>query len=728
MSTTPKLQEQSTPSNIGSRPIRAGIVGTGYIADFHALGIHRVEGVELVSACDANLKSAQSFASHWQAPTVFDSLGSMLESQRLDSVHLLVPPNLHYPLARTALEAGAHVLIEKPMCISVAQADELCTLARESGLKLGVSHNMLYAGAYQRLRDLARSGVLGPLDYVAINHFVELGQIRLGPFDSWMLRSPGNLFLEFGPHLISALLDLVGTPSDIVATADRRINLPGGAYTFARWRVRATVGRTAVDININLGPGFPQRTVVVRGLLGSATVDYDANTCTIDNRTPLGIDLDRYKRSRTLAHQIRSQARQTFSDYLLSKLKLRGRGNPYQITFIDSVAAFYSAVRTNTTPDSRINGSSGRDVVECCTRIIEAAGVDLATAPNPRRQNNPAIRPTVLVIGGTGFIGRELIRQLIDANYCVRAAVRGSGPMLDEFGSNHLEIVRGDLHSEADLRAMMDGIEFVYHLALANVKTWDDHLRYNVEPTRLIGEACLAAGVKRLIYTGTIDSYYAGAKAGTITEQTPLDTNIKRRNNYARSKAAAENVLLEMHHAKRLPLVIFRPGIVIGQGGNPFHFGIGTWASEGVCEVWGDGNNKLPLVLVADVASALVRGIQVGGIEGRSYNLVDDPILTAHDYLNELQRRTGMALNIHYRPVWRFYLVDLIKWIVKVAVRHPDRSRIPSYFDWESRTQKALFDNKRARDELSWAPASNRQKLLDNGVGGSLQAWLAASK
>jgi nucleoside-diphosphate-sugar epimerase len=299
--------------------------------------------------------------------------------------------------------------------------------------------------------------------------------------------------------------------------------------------------------------------------------------------------------------------------------------------------------------------------------------------------------------------------------------------VLEEFDSNRLEIIRGDIHSESDLRTMMNGIDFVYHLAAdSGAKTWEDHLRHNVEPTRLVGEACLASGVKRLIYTGTIDSYFAGARAGTITERTSLDTKIDRRNYYARAKAAGENILVEMHHTKKLPLVIFRPGIVIGRGGNPFHFGVGRWVAENMCEVWGDGNNKLPFVLVSDVASALVRGIQIAGIEGRSYNLVDEPVLTARDYLRELQRRLGAPLSIYYRPIWRFYLTDLTKWVVKMAVRHRDRTRIPSYFDWESRTQKAHFDNKRARAELGWAPASNRQQILDEGIGGSLQSWLAA--
>jgi predicted dehydrogenase/nucleoside-diphosphate-sugar epimerase len=707
-----------------SQPMRAAIVGTGYIADFHARAIQQAEGVELVSVCDANLNRAKSFAAQWGITKVFDSLKSMLDSEHVDTVHVLVPPDQHHSLAKIALQSGVNVFLEKPMCTSAEEADELLALARDDGLRVGVSHNLLYSGAYRRLRETIRSGVLGPLDHVTFNQFAELGQIRFGPFDSWMLCAPGNVILEIGSHVASALIDLVGMPDSVVATVDRRVDLPGGKHVFRRWRVRATAGRAAIDININLAPGFSQRGVNVRGLIGSATADFDANTCTTDQGSPLSIDLDRYKRTRLLIRELRLQAWETLRDFALSKLKLRRRGNHFQASILDSVAAFYHGLRFDTAFDNRVAGPTGRDVVELCGKIIRAAGVEpqRVLAPRPRRTSR--IHPTVLVLGGTGFIGRELVRQLLTAGYGVRAAVRNSGAVLEELNSTKLDIVSVDIGSEAHLRAAMSGISFVYHLARVNAKTWEDNLRRDVEPTRLVAEACLATNVKRLIYTGTIDSYYAGAKAGTITENTPLDRNIERRNYYARAKAAAEAILTEMHRTKGLPIVVFRPGIVIGQRGNPFHWGVGMWASPGVCQVWGDGKNELPFVLVGDVAAGLVRGIQVDGIEGRSYNLVDLPLLTARDYLKELQRRAGMKIAIQYQPIWRFYSTDLAKWLVKVAVRHPDR-RLPSYFDWESRTQKATFDCTLTRTELGWEPASNRERILDEGIGRSLLSWLA---
>ena len=93
-------------------------------------------------------------------------------------------------------------------------------------------------------------------------------------------------------------------------------------------------------------------------------------------------------------------------------------------------------------------------------------------------------------------------------------------------------------------RKAIAGSRVVYHLARANVKTWDEFTEQDIEVTRHIAETCRCSRVGRLIYTGTIDSYYAGAKAGTITETTSLDPYIAWRNLYARAKAVSENLLM----------------------------------------------------------------------------------------------------------------------------------------------------------------------------------------
>ena len=154
------------------------------------------------------------------------------------------------------------------------------------------------------------------------------------------------------------------------------------------------------------------------------------------------------------------------------------------------------------------------------------------------------------------------------------------------------------------------------------------------------------------------------------------------------------------HRERGLPVIVFRPGIVIGRGGSPFHWGIGMWSRNAVCHIWGQGRKPLPFVLVEDFTQALVAAVDVAEIEGESFNLVAETDLTAFDYLQALEEHAGVSFQKFPTPPWKFYAVDLVKWAVKQMVRHPDKRR-PSYRDWESRTQRAHYDCTKARRLLN---------------------------
>ena len=145
----------------------------------------------------------------------------------------------------------------------------------------------------------------------------------------------------------------------------------------------------------------------------------------------------------------------------------------------------------------------------------------------------------------------------------------------------------------------------------------------------MLAEAALADGVRRFVYTGTIDSYDSADARTVIDARTPVDARMARRNLYARSKAACEALLQRMHAERGLPLVILRPGVVVGVGSPPAHWGVGMFHSDTRAELWGDGTNKLPLVLVDDVAEGLALALDVPDIEGKTLLLTDEPLLSA---------------------------------------------------------------------------------------------------
>jgi nucleoside-diphosphate-sugar epimerase len=233
--------------------------------------------------------------------------------------------------------------------------------------------------------------------------------------------------------------------------------------------------------------------------------------------------------------------------------------------------------------------------------------------------------------------------------------------------------------------------------------------------TQNIAERALAKGIKRLIYTGTIDSYYSAKATDIITGDTELDTKSRTRNNYARSKAACEALLMDMHKLKGLPVVIFRPGIVIGAGCPPAHWGVGMFQSDTRVQFWGDGLNKLPFVLVEDVAEALALALDRAGIEGQTFLLTDEPLLSGQEYVDIISKESGTKVRAEPTPIWKFFMGDVIKEAAKHVIRHPNR-KIPSYRDWDSRSHRARYDNSKTKQMLGWKPAGTREALVDRGI------------
>jgi nucleoside-diphosphate-sugar epimerase len=537
-----------------------------------------------------------------------------------------------------------------------------------------------------------------------------------------MLRDPRNILIETGPHLVAQMLDLVGEPEEMEARATNPIELPTGRKFYRRWQVNALKGQTAVELRFSFVPGFGEYTIHVRGSLAAATVDFERNTYTVDEHRPCDPDFDSYEMNVSRAKSLKRQARRNLWEYALSKMHLCARGNPYGASIAGAMDAFYDSQ----TLDERVDGRTGAKVIGICEELGRLANIpaDEIEAWTARAVVQTAAAARILVLGGTGFIGRELVRQLIASGHAVRLLVRSVAGIPEELRKSGKPDCRiGDLSNRQDLLRAMEGIECVFHLARANVKSWADYQALEIEATRRVGECALEAGVKRLVYTGTIDSYYAGAKAGTITEATPLDPKIKRRNLYARAKAESEEILMRMHQERGLPVVIVRPGVVIGRGGNPFHWGVGMWWNDSVCQMWGEGNNKLALVLVEDVARALTAAMEKPGIEGSSFNLVGDPCLSAREYLDELDRAGRMRIQRYATPILRFYLTDLMKWVVKVAVGHKER-QIPSYRDWESRSQGAVFDCTAAKTTLGWEPFCSREELVRRGIEEPLREYM----
>ena len=701
--------------------IRVGLLGAGYILQAHAKALAAIDGVALHAVCDLSRERAAQAAASFGIPNVYTSVDELIASE-CEVVHVLLPPYLHEATMRRLLDAGKSVFVEKPMGLSSAECRALAELAESCKLQLGVNHNFLFLPGYEALRSDIEQRRLGPIDHVTVNWLYALGLIQFGPHNNWILGSEGNLLFELGSHVAAFVLDLLGPLDDLKAIAGQSIGLPGDQRVFRHWNVVGTRGGASVSLNLSVMPGHPDRSLHVRGLAAAGHFDFERDLYWREQVHSNSAMFDQLHAARDNARQIGRSGWANVRRYLGATFARTPHQGAFQGSISRSVAAFYET-RTGVL-DRRLQARFGAEVIALCERIASAAGAAPAAGVKAIvTEDRPALRPpTVLVVGGTGFIGKRLVKSLTDRGLGVRVLSRGLGSARLALSGLPVDIAQGAHDDPAALARALEGIEVVYHLAKAVGQRWDDYVTGDVEPTRVLAEAALAHGVKRFIYTGTIDSYYSARASDVIGSDTALDSNLANRNLYARSKAACEALLQRMHRERGLPLVILRPGVVIGEGSPPAHWGVGMFHSDTRAQLWGDGQTKLPLVLVDDVAEGLALALDAPGIVGQVFLLTDDPVLTAREYVDELSAASGTQIAAPATPIWRFFVLDVAKEAVKHLVRHPNR-RVPSYRDWDSRAHRARYDNSTTRRVLGWKPAGTREAMVKDGIVAAVRQY-----
>jgi nucleoside-diphosphate-sugar epimerase len=132
-------------------------------------------------------------------------------------------------------------------------------------------------------------------------------------------------------------------------------------------------------------------------------------------------------------------------------------------------------------------------------------------------------------------------------------------------------------------------------------------------------------------------------------------------------------------------------------------------------DFWGDGTNPLPLVLVDDVADALVRALDAPNIIGEGLLVTGPPLLTAREYVDALSEYTGTKIDSRPRSPLRNWTSDLVKELAKNAIRHPNR-RWPTLRDWRCSTNLARYDSRMTEQALGWHPVSDRETLVKRGI------------
>jgi predicted dehydrogenase len=192
------------------KKVRAAIIGSGLIArKKHIPAFQRLRNkTELVAICDLNLAAAKQVAANFRIPSTYADVGAMLVSEKPDLVDICTPPQTHTQLAVEAMRHGCHVLIEKPMALTVADCDEIVRASEEYGVKVCVGHSDLFYEPFMKARRMVANGAIGrvrgmliflstPTDYMTSQS------------DHWAHRLPGGVIGETGPHIVYMTLAFI---------------------------------------------------------------------------------------------------------------------------------------------------------------------------------------------------------------------------------------------------------------------------------------------------------------------------------------------------------------------------------------------------------------------------------------------------------------------------------------------------------------------------------------
>lgn len=202
-----KALEPSPAPRARARKIRVGIVGTGGMAHTHAEAFAAIPGCELAAACDVDRARAEVFAAKFRIPGVFTDLDRFLAGGGVDAVAVVTPDKFHAPVSLACLKAGRHVLCEKPLATSYADAAKMAAAAKSSGVINMVNFSYRNAPAIQHAARLTAKGALGRILHVQGAYYQDW--LACDAWGYWKT-SPGLLWRLSTAHGSKGVLGDVG--------------------------------------------------------------------------------------------------------------------------------------------------------------------------------------------------------------------------------------------------------------------------------------------------------------------------------------------------------------------------------------------------------------------------------------------------------------------------------------------------------------------------------------
>jgi predicted dehydrogenase len=195
----------------GAEPVGVAVIGYGYWGPNLARNVSERPELSLAALCEPDPERARAFRQRHPDVPVYTDLDEVLSEPAVEAVVVATPPRTHHPLAKRALEAGRHVLVEKPLATTSVDAAELVTIAEHRGLVLMPGHTFVYSPAVNTIREMILDGVIGDV------YFITSSRMNLGKYQR------DGVVCDLAPHDLSILLYWLDEPIVHVAASGRSV-------------------------------------------------------------------------------------------------------------------------------------------------------------------------------------------------------------------------------------------------------------------------------------------------------------------------------------------------------------------------------------------------------------------------------------------------------------------------------------------------------------------------
>ncbi len=675
--------------------MRVLLIGAGGISEHHAKALQNIDQVELAGFIDLDQIKANEAISHYGGK-LYKNIDEAIQD-RVEVAHILTPPDSHAKIAIECLEKGLHVLVEKPLGISIEECEAIDNAAKVAGKLATVNHSLLYDPEILKAIELVKNGAVGDVisvDIIRSSVYPSYPGGQLPPH----YREPGYPFRDIGVHALYLIQQFLGP----INSVEGKYRSLGGDHMLAYDEWRAVVdcekGMGQMHLSWNINP--LQNMMLIQGTKGVLRVDSFHMFTSLRRVTPAPKAIER------VINTIRDSSRPLYDTPKNVVAFIMKKRKPYQ-GLHNLVGAFYESIRSGSSLPVSIQ--EAKTVVHWTESLARQADKDYKSW---NELNPVAKKDAILVTGGNGGVGSAVVASLLNSGKQVRILCRRP-PKTININSN-LEYIVGDLGSPDVVFEAVKDTSAVVHVGATMSGDWDAFLGGTIEGTKNILTAMQQHCIKKLVYISSMSVVdWAGSdQAAVIDENISLEPRSDERGSYTKSKLEAEKLVVEASKAGLVSSVILRPGQIFG-GKLPLMTGAVRRKAGRVSIVLGDGKLTLPMIYIDDVVHAINLSLEKDVESGTVIQLIDPSLWTQRDVI----KASGEKGKVIYLPrKFVFAIGGLSEKVLGLVGRQSPFARYRLY----SALARLKFESDRAEKLLGWKPIVGVEKAISERLASDL--------